>query len=322
MFHRQRALRLENASLREGLARLSEGFGRLQTGFQQLQERNQHLSGELQHLTEENERLRKALRPYMPPQDLDALLHRQQPDQAPVGLPGIVFNTLPKSGSVFIASSLAKGLGIPIRTISHGYFPQDIVDQSRLRTLAQGNALTQEHLDASPMNLQLLCRFLDRMVLHVRDPRQSTLSWTHHLARLKREGQEDMLYFVYPAPPRDYLELQLSAQIDWNLDHYLPACIRWLQDWLHAIDRLNGVRILVTTYEEFLADQEAFIQRVLGFYDIPPERFTRQEVPKDLSTNFRKGDPEEWQQQFTVQQREKALAQLPADLRLRFGWSD
>ena len=92
-------------------------------------------------------------------------------------IPGILLNTLPKSGSVYIWNALCTGLGIPemgVR-ISGGWYPRKLPVDQLIASLSRGGVVCQDHLDASWQTRLLLSQQLDRMILHVRDPRSSAL---------------------------------------------------------------------------------------------------------------------------------------------------
>ncbi len=109
---------------------------------------------------------------------LDPLMEIRVGGQAVAGDPP---NTIPKSGSIYLANAFCRGLGIPFMRISGGWFPLDTVVRAQLAKLARGNAVTQEHLDANPPNRLALGIALDRFVVHLRDPRMTTLEAVHHM---------------------------------------------------------------------------------------------------------------------------------------------
>lgn len=234
-------------------------------------------------------------------------------------LPSILFNTLPKSGSVFITKTLTQGLGFQHLAVSLGYFPVDLIDWTKLKRAAQGNHVSQEHFDASEMNLQILRHFKPRMVLHLRDPRQATLSFLHHTVRLFNEGHGDMAFQICPTPGKDFYFESLSGQIDWMIENYLTGAVKWICDWLAVADA-KGLDILITTYEDFVSDNQALYHRILDFYGIPRERFHAVALAKTMENHYRKGKVAEWKEVFSPRQRERATAVVTQKLIDRFNW--
>lgn len=236
----------------------------------------------------------------------------------------IILNALPKSGSAYMQATLAKSLDYKVLNITSEYIPQDQVIYKQIREFYVNNKkISKQHMDASPLNVQILKRFTNKMVLHVRDPREVLLSWVHHLNALKQE-KSDLFYFT-PEPPPGYYDLSLHEQIDWNIENFLPAMVQWLDAWALEMDRQaskeHGLKILLTTYEELLTDELKLYHKILAFYGIPQDRFVYAPINKDRKVHYRKGDPNEWRQVFTEQQKQKIASIIPKELLQRFNWS-
>ena len=236
------------------------------------------------------------------------------------GLPPILINTLPKSGSVYIAQTLARGLGLPLRSLSYGYFPQDTLDHVRLQAFGRGDAVGQEHVDASLTNLTLLGRFCPRLVVHVRDPRAATLSWVHHLQRLL-DDDAALFTLACPAPPPNFASLALSARLDWGIERFLPACVRWINGWCSAPFADHGLTVRFTRYEQFHRDPGGFFTDLLAFHGLDPKSLDWPQVERTRENNFRAGRIDEWHEAFTPQQRRDAEALIPTTMLERFGWN-
>lgn len=233
--------------------------------------------------------------------------------------PPVFLNTMPKSGSVFIMESLAKALDVPYVPVSPGYFPDDLLLLGAMRRLALGGAVTQCHCPPHATNIALMCAFSDRIVIHVRDPRQATLSWLHHVQTF--QAQKDALVVLSPRLPEDYFDKDLAAQIDWQIDNHLPCVVQWLETWLKVAEGgKSGIRILFSTYEDFHGDPRKFLEKILAFYDVPDARYEIQGLEKTTGRNFRKGTIDEWREVFDPDQAERATAAIPDHMFERFGW--
>ena len=139
----------------------------------------------------------------------------------------IIINTLPKSGSMFILHNLAdqlKGGMKSYHEIAHQSFPKDAINVSKLLMLIHGDCITQSHFDASERNIKLLKRYCPKIILNVRDVRQATLSWVHHLD--KNLDNPGMLKMLLLSLPNNYSSLSFEEKLDWNIDYYLPSCIK------------------------------------------------------------------------------------------------
>jgi hypothetical protein len=236
-------------------------------------------------------------------------------------VPGILFNTLPKSASVFILETLETTLGKPVVTISPGYFPRDQIDFRPLGASIASRGIAQSHLDASSFNQRYL-RKIDKVIVQFRDPRQATLSWLHHLERLFKEAQNDLLFTITPSLPDGYFSLDLAQKIDYQLAHYLPQVINWQTEWVSFIDDCNEPeRFMLNSYEAFVADQARYFASIFAFLGCSePASIGVHQVTPTTEKNFRKGVTNEWRSVFSAVQASRATAAIPPALQVRFGW--
>lgn len=235
----------------------------------------------------------------------------------------IILNAVPKSGSSYIAKSLDQGLNYERMRISAKYIPKDQVNYFDLQKFySEGGKLSKQHLDPSTMNVNILKRFTRKMVLQLRDPREILLSWVHHLNALKEEKVD--LYYFDPEPSVEYYNLSLNEQIDWNIENFLPSIITWIDGWLIVKEKEDltddGLKILITTYDEFLADELKFYHKILNFYDIPISNFKVKPPKKDRKVHFRKGELGEWRSVFTKEQKRRIAKIVPDELLRKFNW--
>lgn len=248
--------------------------------------------------------------------------------KAAANLPAVCLNTMPKSASIFIQDVLHHALGLERVRISSGFFPDDLVVPTWLSALAEGGRITQEHLPARPLNLRLLTRHIDRLVWHVRDPRQATLSWTHHVAKLRRDKRDAELAMIEPVLPADYFDRDLAGQLDWQIDRHLPLLVAWTEGWLDVLDADDPpLKMLCTRFEDFRADKDAFFSRILAFYEIDPAHMRaitplleRTQALRQGQAHFRAGQTEEWRDIFTPEQRRRATACLGARVPARLNY--
>ncbi|MEC4854035.1 MAG: sulfotransferase domain-containing protein, partial [Jaaginema sp. PMC 1079.18] len=231
-----------------------------------------------------------------------AVLERAALEQAALerakNLPPIFINTLPKSGSVFISRSLSQGLGIRNLPLSYGYFPYDLIDINKIADLAKNGGTSQAHIDTSLMNLELLKYYCPKFIVHIRDPRQSMISWVHHINRLNQELKypNDRLILQYSCPivPDDFYEKPLSYQYDWHIENYFPLQVEWLNQWISVRDKNSSLNIFLSQYEDFCIDNETHILKILDFYGIPHEAYSQPKLEKNMSNHFRQGKVDEW----------------------------
>ena len=243
--------------------------------------------------------------------------------QEPIAdVPSILFVSMPKTGTVFTRQMLARGLGLEPLALAVGSFPRYSIDLNRLQRFRLGGIISAEHLDASAENLQFLDAFVDRWVVHMRDPRSVLLSWVHHLNRLHAEAAFHQLLYVCPTPPHEFFRWPFAEQVDWNIGHFLPNLLTWTRAWLETHDSRRH-NILLTTYADILAGEDAFLARILDFYGIPRERFQRTSLAQTVTeSHFRVGRADEWRDGFTPQQIARTTDMIGDDVLRRFAWPD
>ena len=231
----------------------------------------------------------------------------------------IIFNTLPKSGSIYIGETLSKGLNVPFQSISNGYFPKDLINIDQLKKAVSTGGILQDHFDPSPHNIQILkamnCK---KIIVNIRDPRQSLLSFVHHLNNIK--DNKLLLLRLCPVPPEEYYSWSLHDQIDWNIDNYLPLCIEWIQKWVFAKNNEQNLTIKFTFYEDFIKNKVKFINDILEFYSIPLKKYKHMSLPLTPSYHFRKGEKDEWRYIFTPRQQERITCLIPPEFFELFPW--
>ena len=240
---------------------------------------------------------------------------------AKMRVPPMLITTMPKSGTYYLSKLFGEGLFIETRIVSHQYFPYDVIRQPELRALSRGSCVSQDHFGASKINLAHIARHVDRLVVHLRDPRQATLSYTHFLDTQQfRRNEEETLLFIYPPLPDDYYQLDFGAKLDWGIANWLPLLVEWTEEWVAAAASRGRTVIKFTRYEDLVADRDVFVRDVLAFFGIPLDRFFPPRVEADEEVHFRKGEIDEWRTAFTPEQIEAANAKIPRGLAERFGW--
>ena len=147
-----------------------------------------------------------------------------------LGLSSVVVVTQPKSASIPIANIFCSGFNLP----SFAYSLANVeVIQSWARDYARGGACYVTHLEPSAQNIDRLKQAsIEKVIVHVRDPRQSLLSMIHHLTRYPNN---------LPALSRNAFDgRSISDQVSELMDFYIRR-IRWIQGWMDAESRLSAM---------------------------------------------------------------------------------
>ena len=144
-----------------------------------------------------------------------------------------------------------------------------------------------------------------------------------------RDGRPERSF----ADPRvfrpEFYSLSMEEQISWEIEHVLPIEIQWIEGWLDASeDPSFRPKILFTSYEDFVWDEERFFATILDFYGVDEVAFGfmpfRPEPAEDPicegQYHFRNARTDEWRDAFTLDQLHKACSMMPDRLLQRFGW--
>ena len=236
------------------------------------------------------------------------------------GQNAVILNTLPKSGSVYISSVIATSIqpyGYHFKRISQDRFHDDHIYEGQIIGAMRSKFVTQEHIDASPRNVQLLKKYCPKMVLNLRDPRQATLSWLHHVQKCGTSHHP--CWSTDICPPAEYHRTwSFEQKVDWQIEHYLPAVVKWIEDWVAVIDS-GEMDILVTRFEDLKANPHRFFTEILDFYNLPKKHLAVKKTEVGVA-HFRKGEVAEWKRVMTKKQIQRMHEIIPVDLLKRFGW--
>lgn len=252
--------------------------------------------------------------------DAGADLRRQQDARRGPSRPPILIVAMQKSASEYIRDTLLEALDIPLIHPTVGTVPRDRFVPSALRQLALGGALCRTHIDAGDI-AAIVDANIGRIVVHVRDPRQVTISWTHMMRRLQPVEFNYSAHMYDPPVPEAYLEWPFEQQLAWSFSNYFPEQVKWLDGWASALESGTPLDILLTSYEEFHRDSDGYFQRLLDHFGIDDRRAGDLQPQDPAETrNFRAGDPDEWEEVLTPAMRREFWPQM-ARFEKRFGWS-
>ena len=237
-------------------------------------------------------------------------------------MPVVVFVTLGKSGTIYISSKLADLLSLPRVQISIHPAPQKILP-SWVELFAEYGGVCSEHMWPEAKTLETLIQNgIKRFVVHLRDPRQAMLSWLHHADKLVRTKHSLTLH-LQDTHPAGYFDWSFTAKVDYHIEHSLPWNARFIAGWSSlAGGYRDQIDVLLTSFEEFVADEKAYFDKLLAFYGISLGRLDTS--VKGNSEHFRLGSTDEWTEVLTPHQRQVAAGVLVDNfddgIFQRFGW--
>lgn len=248
-------------------------------------------------------------------------VRKQQAASIADNIPPIFIVTIPKSGSLFISDTLTKLLRIPSMRISLDLFPEDQVIPAMASQLGLGGASTWGHIDPSPNNLAALRNAgLNKLILHLRDPRQTVVSFVHHI---DDNLVGDNLFYrrrLIPPVPADFSDLSFLEKVDWYIQARFNSIIRWVMEWVDVADKDPSFEILLTTFEGFQNNEKNYFEKVLRHFGLEVTVDEKLLPKKEDDFHFRSGKVDEWREVCSEEQKKMMWNLMPRDICNRFNW--
>jgi hypothetical protein len=227
------------------------------------------------------------------------------------GLPSAVLISMGKSASVAVANIFNSGFHLP--SFAYSLINLKVID-SWARDYARGGACYVTHLDPSRETVaRLKAAGLNKIIVHVRDPRQALVSLVHH-------------FDMYPeqiVKHRDDADAGRSvSERAMSVLPFYANSIHWITNWLELEGEID---ILFSTFEDFVTDRTAFVESYLKFYEGSRAYFSWQDAFGEhagVDSHFRSGRTDEWREVFSEKDAEYLSSLLSQRLKGRFGWSD
>lgn len=240
-----------------------------------------------------------------------AAIDRQRNENIDKGLPSILLVTQGKSGSITVANIFNSGFGLP--SIAYGLTHVRVID-SWARDYARGGVCHTTHLDPGEEQVRRLRRAgIHKVMVHVRDPRQTLVSMVHHLEKYP----EQLVKMRGLAKDGDTVGKKAMLVI-----HYYENTIRWISRW---VEMEKHIAVHFSTFESMVSNWDRFLDRYIDCYGGYSRFFSRQDAEtrhESLDYHFRSGRADEWREVFSKQEADELSAMLPQHLKDRFDWPD
>ncbi len=231
-------------------------------------------------------------------------------------IPLIYINTIPKCGNKFIANNLRL---TPYchsqRDISAGPWGNSNIHEFQLKTCAKEGGVLVGHASPTLYNVGVLNDAgINKIIMHVRDPRSATISWLHWLVKRKNKLS------AWELPPSEnYFQLPLTKQVDELLSYWLPSLVEHIQGWININNNESTMSVLFTEFSEMKNSPQTFFQKIIDNYHLDLSINVKQ--PKE-EWHFRSGQENEWIDVFTEEQKKYASSLIPTEMKQLFGWLD
>lgn len=245
------------------------------------------------------------------------------PDPPVSSEPSIFVASLPKSGTEFIRGAISdcSALISPREhphfiaaqmggyfnrhdTASTGIFTSERLQRDGLARFAGGGCIIATHAGATFHNLSTLVDSGFRKVtILIRDPRDATVSWTHHLRALG-PGMRNVNTMVLHIP-YDYYAWSIAEQMSYQVRAFLPSAITWIEGWLDASMNDNRLRVHIVEFDAIRTDPMRVLRDIFEFHGVRGD-LSRFSPPRPGMRHYREGKSGSWVREF--RDADKALA--------------
>jgi hypothetical protein len=255
------------------------------------------------------------------------LLDRLRPWAYPahgLTLPPILLFALPKSGSIYIQRALRRTLKVEVRHVGGSGIYGGWLSYTDLCRFSKGNVVSREHMNPRAELPGILADFdIHRAVVHVRDPRAAIVSFTRMMDRnLPKRGLRYIAFTCEQALPGEYLNWNFDQRLRWQIEHMMPRMVDWIDGWVNIADHSQNVKFLVTDFSELARDSQAFIEKLLKFYEVPYQRDWLRIPRREVGLNNIHSSTEPARRPSLSPEITALLnAGVPDHLIQRFGWS-
>jgi hypothetical protein len=228
--------------------------------------------------------------------------------------------TLPKSGTEFIWGG--------IRDATRLVAPEFLADRKFMREYFSGYCNRPEATSTGCFNSErlvgdVLRRFLPcgyvvcshssathhnictlrdagfrRVTVLVRDPRDNTVSWTHHIRALG-PAMRNYHSFIQHLPA-EYFDWPHRLQLGFQVCTFLPAAVNWIESWLGAVAEGDGdLAIQIVYFDELRSNSARMFKRVFDFHGVQDYDLSKIEPPRPGMRHFRRGQHDSWRDEFS-----------------------
>jgi Sulfotransferase domain len=216
---------------------------------------------------------------------------KPHPNRSPQN--SIFIATLPKSGTEFIWGGIqdATGLTMPPRLAdqefmrsylsgfcnrddiySTGVFTSERLILAELRKLNPNGIVHASHCMATYHNVCSLSEAgFKRITVLVRDPRDSTVSWTYHLCAPAMGERMRNFNSLIQHLPSDYFARPHAEQLAFQVRTFLPAAVNWIESWIEVSrnpDKDHPLEVQFVHFDDLRTDPHRMFERVFAFHGV------------------------------------------------------
>jgi hypothetical protein len=142
-----------------------------------------------------------------------------------------------------------------------------------------------------------------RITVLVRDPRDSTVSWTYHLRTPAMGERMRNFNSLIQHLPSDYFARPHAAQLAFQVRTFLPAAVNWIESWIEAArspDKDRPVEVQFVHFDDLRTDPNRMFEQVFAFHGVTDYDLSKIQPAKAGARHFRRGETGAWRDEFSA----------------------
>lgn len=207
--------------------------------------------------------------------------------------------SMPKSGTVYIASTLSSLLSRPLFNLM--LRQREGLMENLIQNVAKGGVMGNGHISPCTCGFEYFQKYsIDKFIVHTRDPRQTAVSWFFFLEKVKNNyGARPILKQMLPEV---YFNWNVETKKEYLVSNLFKQWYSMPEDWYIYQNSHSNANILFTTFEEMRNDSEAFFRQAIEFIGESAEGIDLKSEPEIAKNHHRKGSSNEWHEFWTEDQ--------------------
>ncbi len=170
--------------------------------------------------------------------------------------------TMPKSGSTFFGRVLVEITGFERVYLASAYLNlEEELYLPRIIDHLNRGTVTQQHVRANRVNIEMMKRFEIRPIVIVRNLDDILVSLREHLLREKIDSMPGFY------PTANFVNLDEATQHDFLIDYVLPWYLGFYASWW-SVQQSGTLDVLWLRYEDLIKDWGAGVDQALSFYGL------------------------------------------------------
>lgn len=183
----------------------------------------------------------------------------------------ILVTSGPRTGSTFLSSVLLNITGYNFSPMCHSFFKcEHDLYLPRMCISSRVNAISLQHMRATPGNIDLLNLFDIKPIIAVRNIYDVASSWFNLIGSGRDRDYDDRLdlhgYAAYWADTSTF-DLDDETKLDLIVDLAIPWYVNFYVSWYSYCSR-GRIEAKWVVYEDMMRDEVATVRDVMAFLDI------------------------------------------------------